>query len=808
MKKINLSGEWMLCKDGCPNETYKAMVPGDIHKDLLNAGVIEDPYYSDNSKKCAWVAETDWRYTKIFKADKLEAVTYLVFEGIDTISEIYLNGKKIADTDNMFYKYRFDVSEHIVKGENKLEVVLKSIRNELKKYPDEGYFGCFNVQRIFVRKAQCHFSWDWAPDFPAAGIWKDVYVESITDTYINDYKLVTQNDGSVTFFVNLPEDCRYGKEREIEITLDGKSYKYKTTDTKNFFTVKIDNPKLWWPRFLGEANLYDYNIKLFSDGVLQDEKNGRIGLRSIRFEQLPTENADGFTCQLYVNDTPVYLKGANWVPLNVMTGCIEREDYEKAIKLAYDANFSMLRVWGGGIYENDVFFEICDELGIMVWQDFAYACADVPDNLPEFVEKAITEAEYQVQRLRNFTSLVLYCGGNEKTGSHGFNKKYGDRIIYYYIRGVVDHLDGTRPYFPSSPWGYGDIGNTQSSGDCHCNSYQKSMISPENPDGVGIENFRDALKLFDASLVSEIAVQGAPLLSSLKKYIPEDKLWPINEIYDLHFMCNPYDGTGKMFPQIQYEAAEKLFGEIGSVQEFCKKSSTLHSELLRADCEYHKTKIGKCSGTMTWMFNDIWPCGTWSVVDHYLTPMPAYYSLKRAFCPNNFIITKTINGYELFAVNETNKEMEYDIEFGISDLYGNLVGDGGKKQGCVKAYSSELIWSFSDDTKADQFMFAKGTFGDDYRDTTIFGHLWKEIDFVEPELDVNFESIADGVIATITTKNYARTVNIASSSQDNLVYSDNYFDLMPGCTKSIVIKGENINTDNLVVRNWVSSWDF
>ncbi|MBO5007322.1 MAG: hypothetical protein J6D26_00610 [Clostridia bacterium] len=808
MKKICLNGEWLLRKDGVAGEIYKATVPGDIHKDLLNAGVIDDPYYSDNSHRCGWVAETDWRYIKTFTADSLDKITHLIFEGIDTIAEIYLNGIKIADTDNMFYKYRLDVSDYISQGENTLEVVIKSIRNELKKYPDEGYFGCFNVQRIFVRKAQCHFSWDWAPDFPAAGIWKDVYIESISDTYINDYKLVTQNDGSVTFFVNMPEDCDYGKEREIEITLDGKTYSYTTTDTKNFFTLKIDNPKLWWPRFLGEPYLYDYNIKLFSDSRLQDEKSGRIGIRSVKFEQLPTEDGDGFTCQLYINDTPVYLKGANWVPLDVMTGCIDKETYEKAIKLAYDANFSMLRVWGGGIYESDTFFEICDELGIMVWQDFAYACADVPDNIPEFVEKAVTEAEYQVQRLRNFTSLVLYCGGNEKTGSHGLNKKYGDRIIYYYIRGVVDHLDGTRPYFPSSPWGYGDIGNTQSSGDCHCNSYQKSMISPENPDAVGIENFRDALKHFKASLVSEIAVQGAPTISSLKKYIPDDKLWPINEIYDIHFMCNPYDGTGKMFPQIQLEAAQKLFGDIDSVEDFCKKSSTLHSELVRADCEYHKTRIGKCSGTMTWMFNDIWPCGTWSVVDHYLTPMPAYYSLKRAFYANNLIITKTVNGYELFAVNETNAKMGYSVEFGVSDLQGNIIGCHGKKQGLLKEYSSELITIFNCDDTDNCFMYAKGIIGGDERDATIFSGLWKDITFAEPGLSVEYEEVPEGIKARISTKNYARVVNIACLNREDLIYSDNYFDMMPGSVKTVMIKGKDINIKDLIVRNWLDKWEF
>ena len=807
METLKLNGAWKVCDVASCDKVYDATVPGDIHKDLINAGVIENPYYADNSKKCTWVVEKDWKYTKEFTVSKLKDKTYIVFDGIDTISTIYLNGKEVAKTDNMFMQYRIDVTDAISIGNNTLEVVIHSIRKELAKYPSEGYFGCFNVQRIFIRKAQCHFSWDWAPDFPATGIWKDVYLETRNDTYINDYKIKTELDGKITFFVNLPEDSEYDKEREIEIIVDGKTFRYKTTAQKNFYTIQIDNPKLWWPRTLGEPNLYSYTIKLYSENDLCDEKNGKFGIRTVRMEEKPTKNMDGFTCQFYVNEKPVFLKGANWVPLDVMTGCIEKERYEKAIKLAYDANFTLLRVWGGGIYESELFYDMCDELGMMVWQDFAYACADVPDNDFDFINRSIVEAEQQVCRLRNHPSLILYCGGNEKTGSHGRNKKYGDKIIYYYIRGVVNHLDGTRPYFPSSPWGYGDIGNTQSSGDCHCNSYQYSMISPENPNGVGIENFRDALKTFDTSIASEIAVQGAPTLSSLKKYIPEDKLWPINEMYNLHFMRNPYDGTGKYFPQIQLEVAEKVFGKIDNVEDFCKKSSIFHAELLRADCEYHKSKIGRCSGTMNWMFSDIWPCGTWSVVDYFMTPMPAYYALKRAYYPNDFIITKTKEGYQLFVVNETDKDMKYSVKFGIADMTGKEVGETEQADGIVKAYSSQVIYTYEDCDKADAFMFAKGTFDGDLREKTLFCVLWKDVSFAEPELDVKFEDIADGVKVIITTKNYARTVNISMADRDDLEYSDNYFDILPGDTKTVIVKGKNIDKSKIVVKNWLEKWE-
>ena len=809
MKKMILSGnDWHVTEAGGGGKSYPSSVPGDIHNDLLIAGVIEDPYYADNSKKCGWVVERDWSFSKTFTVDGLEDVTELVFDGIDTVSTIYLNGREIAKTDNMFMQYRIDVSNVINKGINNIEVVIHSIRKELEKYPSENYFGCFNVPRIFVRKAQCHFSWDWAPDFPATGIWKDVYLETRHDTYIHDYKIKTELDGNVTFFVNMPESSEILKARRIEIDVDGKTYTYDTTAQKNFFTIKIEEPRLWWPRFLGDQPLYDYSIRMYSDGVLCDEKNGRFGIRTVRLEQKPKRDPDGFTCQLLINETPVFLKGANWVPLDVMAGTITKDRYEKAIELAYEANFSMLRIWGGGIYENDIFYELCDKLGILVWQDFAYACADVPDNDFDFINRSIAEAEYQVMRLRNHPSLVIFCGGNEKTGSHGFNKKYGDKLIYYYIRGLVDHLDGTRPYFPSSPWGYGDIGNTQSSGDSHVNSYQKSLKSKREPNNIGIENFRDLLKTYDPSLASEIAVQGAPLLSSLRKYIPENDLWPIGDMINLHFMRNPYDGTEKYFSQIQQEVAAAFFGEIEGKEDFYKKSSTVHSELARADLEHHKAIIGRCSGTMTWMFNDTWPSGAWPVIDYYMTPMPAYYALKRCYTPQNLIITKTMKGYELFVVNETQETIGYNVKAGICDLSGKGCGEERELSGTIGAYTSVSLLVFGEDIPKNCMMYGKGEIGGKEYQTAMFGTLWKDVEWTDPQLEVSYTAVKDGVTAKLSAKNYARCVNLAVPGRDDLIYSDNYFDMLPGTKKTILIKGKDIDINAIMLRNWLDKWEY
>lgn len=811
MKKIVLSGNWTV-ENTLTGEVFSATVPGDIHNDLLNAGVLDDPYYSDNANACGWVTEQDWVYKRIFDVteEMLLNKIKLNFDGIDTYSEIFINDKKIGDTDNMFLKFSFDVNDYVNVGENTLSVKLKSIKEMAKQFPEDGYFGCFNVQRIFIRKAQCHFSWDWAPNFPAMGIWQDVYLELCPGSEIEKVAIHPYLDGRASFFVHMTKD--FDNENVEDKFLTVKVWDDTQTVTKTFpvdgvknaFTVCVKEPKLWWPVGMGESHLYNYEVTLTEYGNDTYVKSGKFGFRTVELDQSPI-NEEKFACRFKINGEEVFLKGANWVPLDIMTGCIIDEKYKKAINMALNANYNCLRVWGGGIYEKDIFFDICDENGILVWQDFQLACADVPDDFPGFSERMVKEAEYQIARLQTHPSFFVTTGGNEKTGAFGKAKSRGDRLVYYTLRGLCDALDGTRPYMPSSPYSFSDRGNEYTSGDSHVNSYQTARAFGK------LNEFRDILKDLDASLSSEIAVQGSCRVDALKKFIPKDKLWPVNDIYDLHFTRNPYDGTGTTFVEQQIEAANILFGEFDTVNEFVKKSMALHAEFVKADSEFHRARRSRCGGAMFWMFSDIWPSGTWALVDYYLIPKAAYYASKRAFEPVTPIITQIKDNTGLYVVNDTLNDVKGTVTLRYTDIDGNISYEKCEEI-VAKANSSIFVRNVDDiiESGTQKILVAELSMCNKKVKTFFYPDLWKNIKWANPEIDVKVERTAENRAEVIVTAKaaFARMVNIVVPELDKTSFSDNFFDMEKGETRVIDIVCENsFDTSDVFVKSWIDEWD-
>lgn len=831
MERILLNGDWKVKKyehnpeiSNCydhksgDGEWIEANVPGDIHKDLQNAGKISDPYYSDQFLDCKWVTEKDWCFVKEFDVPEgyLKKYVFLNFEGIDTFADIYLNGKLVQSCDNMFLKYEIPVKDIISTGKNLLAVKIKSIKKMADGFPEEGYFGCFNIQRIFIRKIQCHFSWDWAPDFPATGIYKDVYLETHESVFIHSVGIRTKCDGSFSFHWDLSKSTYYENkdkkdgsrcvELEIEDPESGyrECFKSPAKGLKNFITGNISNPVLWWPCDMGNPHLYNYSFSLYEGGKLLDRKKGNFGIREIKLKENIRKDAGGLTCQIDINGKPAFMKGANWVPLDIMTGAITEIKYEKAVIMAKEANFNTLRVWGGSLYESDFFYNLCDRLGIMVWQDLAFACSDVPDDQPGFMDKIIPEIEYQVERLRMHPSLVVWSGGNEKTGAFGELKTRGDKTIYYMARGIIGHLDPTRPYFPSSPWSYTDLGNDHTSGDTHCNSYQSAM------NGIGISRFREVLAGYNTPMASEIAVQGAPTLNSLKKYIPKDKLWPTNQIWEYHFTRNPYDGTGTTFIQQQKSAANELFGEFNSVCEFVKKSMTVHSEFVKADVEYHRSRKGDCAGAMLWMFSDVWPCGTWAILDYYLEPKASYYSAMRSFRPVSPIITQTANGIQAYVVNDTLEEFAGEIEISQKKLNGENVSLDIISKAVISPVKSNKIFSFGKiDSKAD-YLSIKLVINGEKINNSFFHKGWKNVIWNENPIEVNLENMENNNVwkVKIAANSYARMVRITVPVQEKAKFTDNYFDMEAGEEKYVILKSEiPVDKENIKVTSWVDNWE-
>lgn len=812
MKTISLNGKWSV-KNAETGAVYLATVPGDIHNDLMKADLIPNPFYSDNANCCGWVTQQDWVYEKSFVVteEMLEKDLKLVFDGIDTYSEIAVNGAVIGTTDNMFLRYVFAVNNFVKVGENTLSVRLFSVKKKGEEFPKEDYFACFNLERIFMRKAQCHFSWDWAPNFPATGIWQGVSLEVTDGAVIDCVTIHPHLDGRATFFVHmLKGKGKYDPtERFLRVKVwDDEQCVEKVlamTGAKNVINIEVNDVKLWWPREMGEPHLYQYEVTAIDHGAETYVKRGRFGFRTVELDQSPIGD-DRLSCRFKINGKEVFLKGANWVPLDIMTGCIDDEKYRRAIQLAQDANYNCLRVWGGGIYEKDIFFDICDEIGMLAWQDVQLACSDIPDDYPGFADRVIEEVEQQIIRLQCHPSFFVTTGGNEKTGSYGEAKTRGDRLVYHTLRGLLGHIDGTRPYLPSSPYSFVDVGNNLYSGDTHTNSFQLAMGSNR------LHEFREVLKGLEVSLASEVAVQGSCRVEALKKFIPEDMLWPLNDIYHLHFTRNPYDGQGGVpFAEIQLKMVNILFGNVDGVNDFVKKSMMAHCELVRADAEFHRARRGNCGGAMFWMFSDIWPSGTWALVDYYLIPKASYYTSKLAFRPISPIITKTQDGTTLFIVNDTLEDTYGTVTWRYVDIYGNVYAQGRQAVTAV-ATASTMVVSLEEmiEKGSQKILIAEFEQNGKIEKTFYYPDLWKEAVFEDPKLHIDITRKCENcaTVSITATESFARAVNILVPDFATTDISDNFFDMEKGETRVIEIKAKQaFSTEEISVKTWLNEWD-
>ncbi len=811
---LDLNGEWKIhgipCKDNSspislPN-SITAFVPGDIHNDLMRAGILKDPYYADNIYACDWVTGYDWEYTKEFQVDQntLQGNCVLCLFGIDTIADVKMNGQFLGRCENMFLAYRFPLKDVLQPGPNILKIRIHSPTLALADFKGRSYSGAFNNERIYLRKAQCHFSWDWAPNIPGLGIWQDVGIESFTTNTFDNVFIHGKANGEVVVDFTLREQ-QYSDilhRFKLEIIGNGKTIMREKDclGLKNFFALTVESPRLWWPNGLGEPYMYSYRLTLIENQKISDIVEGQFGFRDVKVKEFPKSEEEGLGFTFYINDQPVFFKGCNWVPLDLMTGRIPEEKYDHILNLAHEAGINCLRVWGGGIYEKNIFYRLCDELGILVWQDFAFSCSDIPDGYPKLEENILAEAVYQVRRLRNHPCIIAWCGGNERNGS--FETKsfiHTSKIVDYLIQGICAHEDSTRPFFPSSPWSHTDVENDQTSGDSHCNSYQMSMEREWR-------DYHETLSSFTASLVSEIAVQGSPTIYSLKKYIPEDKLWPINSLWDLHFCSNPYDGTGLTFAQQQKNAVDSIFGPADSLDAFVWKSMAVHMECVKAEMEYHLSRAWNCSGTLLWMYNDIWPCGTWSIVDYYLEPKAAYYALKRLTSPIMPVITLRNNEYHAYIVNSQADSITGHVILGGARVNGEILYriDLGDRK--IAPFISADIHTFQQDTTADYLFIQFESQGRLYRNH-YFIKPWQNIQWQNPHLHTVITPFmidnAPAIKITMHAEMYARMVTITVPSQELVLFSDNYFDLEPYEKKTIVLRSNEIlNPDKIQISHW------
>jgi len=820
-KTLDLNGEWELryCDTGegskerfgsATDGWIPASVPGDVHLDLMRAGQMEEPLYGLNAKKCTWVEEKEWWYRKIFEVPKDELNSCRIelhFEGLDTTAEVWLNGKKAGENNNMLVPCTFDITKFVRAGKNILLVRLDCGRNAVKDRPLEKYqiTKGNGGDRIWIRKVQFMFGWDWAPRLLTCGIWRPVrivFYKQIAlrgvflSTKIFRKKAVVKAEAEIENFtrdsLNVEIIASLKKKRRYSAVL---KTRLNPGINRIVVPVSVVNPELWYPRPLGEQPLYEFNMEVKIDKDTVDSYQTGYGIREVRLLQKPLGKGEK-SWTFAINGKKVFCKGADWVPADSIPARVSEEKYRKLVELAVEANFNMFRVWGGGIYEDERFYRVCDEMGVMVWQEFIFACALYPDDDENFCAEVKKEAELVVKQLRNHPSLVLWCGNNEndwgwKTGWWpGASRFYGEKIYAQILPEVCRRLDPSRPYWQSSPFG-GKDPNSDMEGDRH--TWWISIQSTIPEERYNYKNYaRDASKF-----TSEFGLLAPSTMETLKKCIPPEELNPSSESWKFHANTIDVQTPGGYLPKILKvlydDNPEKL-----SIEEFTLALQLMQGEGYKFALEHYRRRKFNCSGSLFWMYADCWGAASgWTIVDYYLNRKPSFFFVKRAYAPLLVSIKEEEFGLSVWLINDLLKGFSGTIEYGLKDFFGKEFMKK-KIHAQIPANSSRRIVHINEIDRlawynTSRFFYARFRTGN--RILSENRYFFTFIKGVKPglpeaKLEYKSEKIKDDLSRlTIKTDNYAWAVQI--ELPEGLVPEDNYFDIFPGEKKEVLIKGNS-----------------
>ena len=604
-----------------------ASVPGTIHTDLLASNLIPEPFYSDNENKLQWIGELDWGYKTTFDLPKNfepDKQINLVFEGLDTVADIFLNDEKIGTVKNMFLIHTYKVSHLLQKKNNKLEVNFVSAENYAKE--QEKLNGKVPLvprsERVHIRKAQYSFGWDWGPTFVTMGIWRSVYLQQPDEYSIEDFTFETLSISESKAVVRLKAGISQPLRSEIKVKVnlfDTKS-KYETENNAVVGSIEfqtefeIKNPVLWYPNGFGSPHLYDLEIQIIKDKVVLDKLHKKVGIRTIKLQL--TENGNS-TFRFIVNGKPVFLKGANWIPADTFLPRVSNEKYRALLSKAKEANMNVIRVWGGGIYEDDIFYELCDELGLIVWQDFMFACASYPEN-GSFLNNVALEIAQNVLRLQYHPSIAIWCGNNENEWNwfqafkESYNKMPGNKIFHNLIPGILKNIDPNRPYWPSSPFSDEDDPNSVLSGNRHQWDLWSRWVDYKK------------VKSDESLFVTEFGFQSPANYETMLAVLPEDQRNPQSRIFEFH--NKQVEGPERLFKFLSSHLPVKI-----ELKDFIYLTQLNQALALKECVEYWQARFPETNGSIIWQLNDCWQVSSWSLIDSDLIPKLSYYFVKRSF---------------------------------------------------------------------------------------------------------------------------------------------------------------------------------
>jgi beta-mannosidase len=809
---VDLNGAWDLAwcdpgqgeKIGWPNtgvgaaEHVTARVPGDVHMDLAEAGVIDEPLYGLNAPDCVWMEQKDWWYSRTFdlSADEIGDRVELVFHGLDTTADVWLNGRPVGRSNNMHVPHTFDVTGAARPGPNLLVVrVDAGIRAAAGKDAARYRMGSEEtLPRAWVRKAQFTFEWDWAPRLLTCGIWRPVELRSHRRAALRDVCLRThlREDGAarVDVLAEVENFTGAALDARVKVTLSRRaSHATTIADTLDPGTrtlhgsVTVEQPELWWPAPLGEHALYDVAVVLLANDQELDRRHLRCGLREVTLVQEPIGD-EGRSFAIAVNGEKVFCKGANWVPSDSIIARVSPARYGALVAAAAEANFNMFRVWGGGIYEDDLFYSLCDEHGILVWQEFLYACSYYPDEDAEFVAEARREAEKAVRRLRNYACLALWCGNNENqwlhqgasAGGGAPERCLGDRLYDQVLPEVCARLDPTRPYWPGSPYG-GQDANSELEGDRH--SWSVSIGAPTLEERIDYRRYAEDRGKF----VSEFGVLAPPPLDSLRRYLPPRELRRGSKSWAFH--NNKFEkGTNQEALKRYWQPADEM-----SLAEYLRASQTIQAEALKFALEHWRRRKFSTAGALFWMYADCWGEVGWTIVDYYLNRKPSYYAVRRAFAPVLASLQEGPDGVTVWLVNDGRAPVPGELRCGwVNVRTGEMTEQVVQAEAPANGAAQVERLPFPAGDREAWMAYARFTGGGKLLSSNrhfLAGFQFNRLGL--PAVRVRKRIVEGGKALEVATDGFAWQVHL--DAPRGIHVEDNDFDLLPGEARRVRVHG-------------------
>lgn len=773
----NLSNEkWFFAKQGQTNWN-PAQVPGTIHTDLFLNKLIPDPFYGTNEKQLQWIENENWEYKTSFaitQTEKNNANCLLQFDGLDTYATIYLNNTLVLQANNMFRTWKIDVKKLLKVGQNELKIVFTSSVNKAKEEAKKLPYTLPGDEKVFVRKAQYQFGWDWGPRFVTAGIWKPVKLLYWNEAQITNVRFEQQELNSDLAKLNFKFTIITQKTGDYVVKMDKMPFHFQLKKGINVVNVPIEikNPILWWCNGLGVPHQYQFRFSLEKNKKKLDEKEMKVGLRTIELVQEKDKIGTSFFFKL--NGVPVFMKGANYIPTDSFSPRVPASTYKSIVQNAVEANMNMLRVWGGGVYADDTFYYECDEKGILVWQDFMFACAMYPGD-DAYVNNVKEEVIDNVKRLQNHPSIALWCGNNESDeGWHnwGWQKQYMyskadstqvwnnyKKLFHDVIPTTLDSLlpANENRYWPSSPsigWG------------------KKESLLQGDSHYWGVWWGKEPFEVYERKIgrfMSEYGFQGMPDLMTFQSFASDLDLK--SEAVKNHQKHPTGYETINEYMARDYNIPTRF-------QDYVYVSQLLQADGMKTAIEAHRRAKPYCMGTLYWQLNDCWPVTSWSSVDYFGRWKAVHYQVKRSYEKVLLSVHKGNETYKIQLINDDIVAHDGVIEVELVNFKGAVLWN--KKvtfKSEANSNSTALVLTTGDlmgmklDSVCLKMKFASNL---KHWQSTYFFEKPKELKLTKPTFQI---TRIDDVTIEITSDVLAK--NVFLSSDEEVFFSDNYFDVLP-----------------------------